>query len=406
VTLRGFGGALSAAALAALAACETAPPGAITQCQETAVVPTATDILFVVDDSGSMASEQAELGASFKSFIDRLASSPASGAFQIGVTTTSVDYPISDASGAVTVRTAYDAGPAVGVPYAAGALVAIDPATPGKILYDAAAQKFTGTRILAPALGAATLQSTFVANARVGTNGSAKEQGLRAVQLALTDRIADGTNAGFLRPGARLAVVIVTDEDDCSDPGSPPAVVFPSGNEACHDASAIGRLPPVSQYVAALEGPLGGERRDVVVALIAGVDPRTGQPVTPACNPTLGQAARRYLSLVGAFGAEALADNVCLPDFSATLERVANLIGQQVTLAEPVDPRLLTVSVSRAAGAATTACTVAEKGSAGEAAADAVYAAPTAGRPPVVSLQNRCALERGDEVQVKILCAG
>ncbi len=35
---------------------------------------------------------------------------------------------------------------------------------------------------------------------------------------ALSDRVTDGTNAGFLRPDALLAIVMLTDEDDASTP--------------------------------------------------------------------------------------------------------------------------------------------------------------------------------------------
>jgi len=398
--------AIAAAVLAALAGCESVPKDAVTKCQQTAIVPSTTDILFVIDDSGSMAREQDELATSFRSFIDRLSQSPAKGAFQIGVTNTSVDWPVfTDATRtASTVRAAYDSGaPSAGVPYPAGALVAIDPATPGKILYDATTKRFTGTRILAAS--SPTLVADFVANARVGTSGAGKEQGLRAMQLALTDRITDGTNAGFLRPGARLAVVIVSDEDDCSDPANPPAIVYPATGDACHTDAERAKLPPVSDFVTALEGTLGGEKRDVVVAVIAGIDPLTNQAVQPACNGA-GSAAKRYLTLVNAFGAEALADDVCLADFSATLGRIANLIGQQVTLSQaPADPRLLAVSVARADGS-TTPCTVAQAESAAVTSADAVFAPASGARAPTVSLQNRCALQAGDEVLVKILCAG
>ena len=38
-----------------------------------------------------------------------------------------------------------------------------------------------------------------------------------AVELALTDRIDDGSNGDFLRDDALLAIVMLTDEDDCLD---------------------------------------------------------------------------------------------------------------------------------------------------------------------------------------------
>src|SRR5206468_1737842 len=58
-----------------------------------------------------------------------------------------------------------------------------------------------------------TLASTFSAVASVGTAGCGFEQTLEAVQRALANTTA---NAGFLRPNANLAVVILSDEDDCS----------------------------------------------------------------------------------------------------------------------------------------------------------------------------------------------
>jgi hypothetical protein len=55
-----------------------------------------------------------------------------------------------------------------------------------------------------------------IARPRNVTHECELEQPLEALRLALTDRIEDGTNAGFFREGAVLAVIISTDEDDCS----------------------------------------------------------------------------------------------------------------------------------------------------------------------------------------------
>ncbi|MFL5270750.1 MAG: hypothetical protein ACJ79E_01600, partial [Anaeromyxobacteraceae bacterium] len=359
---------------------------------------------------GSMEVEQQKLGltTSFNAFITRLATSPARSDFQIGVTTTSVDWPIFDAgtSGPITVfgRNPNDAA---ATPYPAGALVAVDPTTPGKILYDAATQRFTGTRILDAS--SPTLVADFNANAKVGTDGAGKEQGFRAAKLALTDRIADGTNAGFLRPGARLAIVIVTDEDDCSDPATPPAVVYGRVGggiqERCHSDADQALLPKVSDYLDFLGTPLAGEVRPVVVAVIAGVDAQK-RPVTPSCN-NAGYKAVRYKAFVDGLGAQALIDDVCLPDFSPTLESIAGLIAQNVTLSQaPADVRLLQVAVVRRDGT-TTPCTVATSGG-DAAAADVVYSAPQAGRAPALQFQaqGRCVLQQGDEVRLQILCAG
>jgi hypothetical protein len=399
---------IAIALAAALAACDSTPRNAVTACEQTTIVPTKTDILFVIDDSGSMQSEQQKLGTSFNAFITRLAASPARSDFQIGVTTTSVDWPIFDA-GSAGPLTVFDRDPndPSATPYPAGALVAVDPATPGKVLYDAAAKRFTGTRILDAT--STTLVADFNANAKVGTGGAGKEQGFRAARLALTDRVADGTNAGFLRPGARLALVIVSDEDDCSDPASPPAVVYGRVGggiqERCHSDADQALLPKVSDYLDFLGTPLAGEVRPVVVAVIAGVDAQK-RPVNPACNTVNGgYPAFRYRAFVDGLGPQALIDDVCLQDFSPTLEAIAGLIAQNVTLSQaPADVRLLQVAVARRDGS-TTPCTV---GASGAGAADVVYSPPQGGRAPALQFQaqGRCVLQPGDEVRLQILCAG
>jgi hypothetical protein len=50
-------------------------------------------------------------------------------------------------------------------------------------------------------------------------------------------------------------------------------------------------------------------------------------------------------------------------------------------------------------------CTISEAGSDGG-AADAIYAPPTATRPPTLTFGGACALQAGDQVDVKLVCAG
>ena len=128
-----------------------------------------SDILVVIDDSASMAEEQARLGENFHAFTDVVAGAYAD--FQIGVITTDVDVD--------------DAGVLRG-----GVLT---PDTPG-------------------------LEDAFLAAVTVGTDGSRYEQGYEAASLAT----ATGQNPGFLRNTARLHLVILSDEDDQS-PGKLPA---------------------------------------------------------------------------------------------------------------------------------------------------------------------------------------
>src|SRR3954470_7311470 len=100
--------------------CDSVPANALVDCQTTQILPdaVATDILFVIDDSGSMTEEQANLAANLGAFIDTLAASPVKNDFRIGVTNTSVE----DFTVTATTGRSYPAGPAAGVPYPAGAL--------------------------------------------------------------------------------------------------------------------------------------------------------------------------------------------------------------------------------------------------------------------------------------------
>jgi len=63
-------------------------------------------------------------------------------------------------------------------------------------------------------LGSATMASTLQCMVDQGTSGCGFEQPLEALNLALTD--TSGANEGFLRPDSDLAVLIISDEDDCS----------------------------------------------------------------------------------------------------------------------------------------------------------------------------------------------
>ncbi len=62
--------------------------------------------------------------------------------------------------------------------------------------------------------GQQSLTDAFACISQLGTSGCQFEQPLEAMRRALDGEAA--VNDGFLRPGAALGVVIITDEDDCS----------------------------------------------------------------------------------------------------------------------------------------------------------------------------------------------
>ncbi len=128
------------------------------------------DVLFVVDNSATMDEEQTTLDNSFGALTDLMGDLDAD--FHIGVITTDTD----DEEQAGRLQ---------------GSVPVMTPDTPD-------------------------LATAFAEAAHVGTQGYRYEMGLEAVRLAMTERVADGSNAGFFREEAVLEVVIVSDEDDHS----------------------------------------------------------------------------------------------------------------------------------------------------------------------------------------------
>ncbi|HEX9049030.1 MAG TPA: hypothetical protein VF841_00695 [Anaeromyxobacter sp.] len=404
--------ALVAAALAVLAGCaklDSVPRNAIQDCNLT-VTPgvAATDILFVVDDSTSMGNKQTLLKNGLYQFIQALSSSPIAENYQIGVTTTSV-------LGWNDSENTYVTGPSAGVPYAAGTIVAIardgsgNP-IPGDFVYASGA--YGGSRILGS--GQASLVPDFEANVLVGVDGSNREEPFRAARLALEKAAPGGPNAGFLRPGARLAIVFLSDEDDCSGPSSP----YILDSAGCRAAKTTGLLTPVSDVAAFLQGPIDGEVRDVVLGAIVGVAPGTsllscggswctGLPGGNACS-TATDAGARFLELLGHFPADhTMVGSICDTNFAAALSGLADVIMPDTLplSGAPADWRMLVASLQRP-GVGTVPCNIALGGTAGAATADAVYQPPQSGSPATLTFQNACAIQRGDTVDVKVICAG
>ena len=152
------------------------------------------DVVFVVDDSKTMGPLQQQLAVSAGAFLEQLDVRGVD--WRVGVVTTDVE----------------------------------DPSRRG--------------RVVAPVLSvddsdAADLRAALV----VGTSGSQYEAGLSAMWSAVTAPLATHDNAGLRRDGARLAVVVVSDEDDCSDEGR----FGLEGPESC--VTRPHELVPVTDYL-------------------------------------------------------------------------------------------------------------------------------------------------------------
>jgi hypothetical protein len=186
------------------------------------------DILFMVDDSGSMAPKQTALRARFPDLVKVLDDFAAAGnkaSYHIAVVSSDLGAPgISCGKNRGGKLQQVGAGSAVGC---------LGPVGANYIEYD---QK-TGTNNL-PA--GQDLPTTFGCMSNVGDKGCGFEMQLESAYRALHDPIAE--NQGFLRPGAILAVVFVTDEDDCSaDPTSDLFTANPAyGNLASYRCTRFG----------------------------------------------------------------------------------------------------------------------------------------------------------------------
>jgi hypothetical protein len=128
------------------------------------------DILWVVDNSGTMADERQLLGERFDQFMTRLLVSDAD--YHIGIISTDTD----------------------------------DANHSGRLQGD--------PRVISR--NTADPQAAFAANVMLPETDSRTERGLDAMYLALSEDLLVDHNAGFLRAAASLFVIVVSDEDDHS----------------------------------------------------------------------------------------------------------------------------------------------------------------------------------------------
>ena len=152
------------------------------------------DILFVIDNSGSMSEEQASLTANFRSFI-QFADAQALD-YRIGVVSTDA------------FRCPLPGAPERPSNFAQGSCGYFADGNPF--------ERNADWRLIRPDTQP-DAQTAFEVVAAQGTTGSGTELGLEAAFRALSAPLITGWNAGFLRPNAYLALVFVSDEEDQSN---------------------------------------------------------------------------------------------------------------------------------------------------------------------------------------------
>lgn len=255
------------------------------------------DILFVVDDSGSMAPYQTNLANNFQAFIENFQAKDFN--FQIGVTTTDTrDYtnPIHNVQGRLLE-------------------------VPGK-----------STKILQK--DSPTLETDFINLIQVGTIGSGDEKPFDAIEDAFTDRIVDGSNEGFLRDDSFLAIIIVSDEDDGSRPFGVPSDDSENGDRPGHY--------PISDYTDVLDNVTntsGSLRRYNVSGIAAFEEDCWGSDVL------FTRRGNRIEELVEA--TNGVTGDICDTSFATALNAIQSKVATLSTaFALDREPRVDTISVA------------------------------------------------------------
>ncbi|HLT29901.1 MAG TPA: vWA domain-containing protein [Myxococcaceae bacterium] len=322
-----------------------------------ALEPMRTDILFVVDNSNSMREEQEGVATELPEFVRALqAGGGLTQDFRVGLVTTSV-YQQAIVPGGIDYRDFSDIGEA-------GRLRPV-PEADGRIRADAP-RWIEGTD--------PELLPKFQRLIQQGTFGSGQETPFEAALLAVTDPLTAiepdaGGNAGFLRDGARLLVVVVSDEDDCSERARPPAVAVGTdpSRDWCNERAED--LTPVSAYVDAFHAlsDTTGARREVLWASIAPValeDKRAeavvdGTQLRNVGCPTSRGPGLRQREMAEAFDPSLRnLDSICRPSYRESLIAIAAIANenQTVEVRNLPDPGLLQVRITRADGTVQT-CT-------------------------------------------------
>ena len=359
---------------------------------QTFSVSSSADILFVVDNSGSMAGEQQQLGESFEAFTSVL-DEKFGGDYHIGVITTGMesencpkcrDIPIEFPKSCIN-----DGGENGRLQDDLGYITQQDPPI-FEFISDPSCRVVTAENkecFYDPS------QHDGQGIALVGVTGCGYERGLEPLKYALGS-LTGSHNDGFLRPDATLAVVIISDEDDCGEVGDIWETSSDSGKVCYFAAKGVGpdgetsypgdpdsnrtyQLEPVETYHDFLIGVKGGRKGMVKFAAVVGVndvdhnDEITGedlaattieyQPdrdVVPACTTPGCQGiycsakpSTRYIKLAQLFGIgqNGFVDTICKDNFSKTMEDLGNFVAcpREFRLTEqPLDPGLASILIN------------------------------------------------------------
>lgn len=237
------------------------------------------DIVFIIDNSGSMATHQNNLAQNFPAFANVIDNYVTRGNqlldYRIGVTTTSREIAYS--SGGIPVPS---------FPAEDGALIQKDECNMSRPWIQRTDPDVVGT---------------FSCLAPVGTAGLGFEMPLVVADWAVDERVADGANDSFFRDDALLAIVILTDEDDCSMQDN--NFTIPFLGELCD------RAEPIDFAIDTLDTFKGGRGRWATAVIAV--------PSAGACETAEGVRLKEFVNTVGT---NAIFSSICLGDLAQPLQ--------------------------------------------------------------------------------------
>lgn len=177
---------------------------------------------------------------------------------------------------------------------------------------DGAGLIHTGFRYITPAIP--NIVGNFVLSASQGSDGSGDERAFSS----FLDTLSSPLNADFHRPGAFLAVIILSDEDDFSD-SSRPEASWMNGGTADHDYSNVSLLR-VSDVVSQLDTftHSAPTNRQYNVSAIAVTDEACrSQHVKDSGSTIIGQ---RYIELANA--TSGIVGSICDQSYATSLKYI------------------------------------------------------------------------------------
>lgn len=270
--------------------------------QATATVNNKIDILWVVDNSGSMGPLQQNLINNYSSFMNHFLTKGYD--FQMAVTT-------SDA-------------------YLATAQYNDDPVMAK--FRDGAGTTHSGVYVINPSTPNAL--DSFMINANQGANGSGDERILQS----LLETLKSPLNSGFPRPGSFMAVIILADEDDFSNYSRPEGV----GTDHSYTQAGLLAIDDVIAQLDAITASTATSRNYNVNAITVKDDQCLQQHKQNAPSATMGT---RFIELANK--TNGVLGSVCDASYAQALEFIQQRIVSLATrFALGSEPNVSTIVVT------------------------------------------------------------